>query len=65
MFASDLEYMLREFRNIVYWFAGHTHKASEIHIENTQIIVNPVGYPGENYDINWCKKVEVGAGPGT
>lgn len=50
-FYSDLEATINQHK-IDYWICGHMHTAMRYQIGNTQVICNPVGYPGEvtNYD---------------
>jgi predicted phosphodiesterase len=46
-FASEILDLLPT-RNIRYWFCGHTHEFGQCKYGDTQIICNPVGYPGES-----------------
>jgi UDP-2,3-diacylglucosamine pyrophosphatase LpxH len=38
---------LFDFKNIKYWFAGHSHESVVKKIKDTTFIVNPLGYPNE------------------
>ncbi len=45
-YASNLEDFIKIYRPDL-WIHGHIHKTSDYFIENTRVICNPVGYPGE------------------
>jgi Icc-related predicted phosphoesterase len=45
-FASNLENFIRETKPD-FWIHGHVHEASDYFINQTRIICNPKGYPGE------------------
>ena len=47
-FYSDLEYLIKDKRPLV-WIHGHVHHKCDYVIGNTRIICNPLGYPGECY----------------
>jgi Icc-related predicted phosphoesterase len=34
--------------NVKYWVCGHTHEYAKMVKDKTTLIVNPIGYPGEN-----------------
>lgn len=44
-YASDLEHMMND--NIKVWCHGHTHTSFDYTVNNTRVICNPFGYPGE------------------
>jgi predicted phosphodiesterase len=49
-FATDLDDLIDESKPKI-WIAGHTHFPFDLmHNETTRLVVNPVGYPGENKD---------------
>lgn len=50
-FYSDLEYLFDD--SILAWCGGHTHEQIINKINNTQILVNPIGYPNERKNIDW------------
>jgi predicted MPP superfamily phosphohydrolase len=58
-FASDLEYLMKDNSNILYWCAGHTHSSFDIKIRNTRCLVNPKGYGSENVDYSGSLIFEV------
>jgi len=39
--------------NIQAWFYGHTHTPSQKQIQNIPFLCNPIGYPGENADVDF------------
>lgn len=45
-FYTDLEYLMKPY--VVWWMAGHTHESARMVIDQTKVVVNPVGYPGES-----------------
>jgi predicted phosphohydrolase len=46
-FASDLDHII--FNNhILCWICGHTHMKMNITLGKTKLLINPIGYPGEN-----------------
>jgi len=48
-FASDLDEVISALKPVI-WVSGHTHTPFDLMHENTRLLVNPVGYPGENKD---------------
>jgi predicted phosphohydrolase len=48
LFASNLDDLIEKYK-IDYWLCGHSHSINSVKINNTILILNPVGYPGE-YD---------------
>lgn len=52
-FASDIE--IAKDSRIKAWFFGHTH----IPTESGKFHANPIGYPGENYNLDFNKIVDV------
>jgi len=57
-FAGSLDdIMISHQDNIIGWFYGHTHRASDTVINNINTYCNPVGYKGENRSINYNKYI--------
>jgi len=53
-FASHLDHMIEEYKDkLLGWFYGHTHKVNNSMINGVMTLCNPVGYKGENYNINY------------
>jgi len=52
LFATNLDYLFRDY-TIHHWICGHSHSSVQKTIENTNVWMNPVGYPGENKDVCW------------
>lgn len=46
-FASDLDDLIKRL-NPRLWICGHTHTPFDITVCGVRVVVNPVGYPGEN-----------------
>lgn len=45
-FASNLEHLMKVGQPRL-WIHGHTHEACDYQFENTRVVCNPRGYPGE------------------
>lgn len=56
-YASDLEDMMTD--NIKLWCHGHMHDSFDYMVNNTRVICNPLGYPGEKKDPNTRLVIEV------
>ncbi len=41
------------------WIFGHTHTQMDVKINDIQCVANPIGYPGENKDIDFHKIIEI------
>jgi predicted phosphodiesterase len=56
-FFTDLSEMISG--DILVWCCGHTHTKADLRHETTRLLVNPVGYPGENKDsdMEFCFEV--------
>lgn len=54
-FASSCEKLMRN--NTKYWFYGHTHTPSDLTVNGTRLLCNPIGYPGENDFPNMNKTI--------
>jgi predicted MPP superfamily phosphohydrolase len=53
-FACHLDYMMEEHQNkILGWFYGHTHTVNNTIINGVVTLCNPIGYKGENHNINY------------
>lgn len=50
-FYTNLERLFNP--SILAWCSGHTHVKVQKQFNNTQLLVNPVGYPGEIKDPDW------------
>lgn len=50
---------LAESTNASLWAHGHTHMPCDYSVNDTRVVCAPVGYPGENADINPGKIVRV------
>lgn len=55
--GADLRYLIKE--PIVAWCFGNSHYACEFMFNDTKIISNPVGYPGEKTGFSPIKIIEV------
>lgn len=58
LYASDLEWMMRDFQPQL-WIHGHTHCNMDYWVDNTRVVCNPRGYPGENPNFDPEFKVEI------
>jgi predicted phosphodiesterase len=45
---------------IACWIYGHTHAPSVTSVYGVPMLCNPMGYPGENSEVNFQKVFEVG-----
>lgn len=57
-FASRSDDLLRPER-VAAWFYGHTHRASDQVLDGVRTFCNPVGYPGENREVDLGKFLEL------
>jgi len=49
-FCSDLDDIMVMHDNIKLWVHGHVHNCFDYQINQTRVVCNPLGYPGEqNY----------------
>jgi hypothetical protein len=48
-YASDLDHILESEYAPTHWFCGHTHTPFNQKVGNTQVVINPAGYPGEKH----------------
>lgn len=46
-FATNLDWLIDKIKPSL-WICGHTHSRFDTMIEKVRVVVNPVGYPGEN-----------------
>lgn len=53
-FATDLNWLIDKIDPLL-WICGHTHSPFDVVVGKTRVIINPVGYPGENQ--NFHKKI--------
>ena len=49
-FSSDLEHMMVD--NVKLWCHGHMHDSFDYVVNNTRVVCNPFGYPGERKTVN-------------
>jgi Icc-related predicted phosphoesterase len=56
-YASDLEHMMTD--NVKLWCHGHMHDSFDYMVNNTRVVCNPLGYPGEKKDPNTRFVIEV------
>ncbi len=47
-FTNDWRHLMRECSNITHWICGHSHDKNHVTYQNTEILMNPYGYPNEN-----------------
>ena len=56
-FATDLnDWIETNNQRIKCWIYGHTHSPSERLLSGVPMLCNPVGYPGEQGTVNYCKQ---------
>lgn len=58
LYASDLEWMMTAYQPQL-WIHGHTHCNMDYMVDNTRVVCNPRGYPGENPNFDPEFKVEI------
>lgn len=60
-FVTDLEYLMDSTNAPRVWIHGHTHTRFDYTVNNTRVVCNPLGYPGEKLrkDEYWGKLVTV------
>ncbi len=54
-FASHCDHLIID--PVILWLYGHTHTPNITKINNTILLCNPIGYIGENQNINFDKKI--------
>ena len=52
LFASDLNYLFEKYK-INFWICGHSHSSNKLKINNTLVLMNPMGYENENDSFDW------------
>lgn len=57
-FYCDLDKLILEKKNIKAWFYGHTHTPSSTTLHDIPFLCNPIGYPGENKELDFGKSIE-------
>ena len=56
-FATDLnDWIETNNKRIKCWIYGHTHSPSERMLSGVPMLCNPIGYPGEQGTVNYCKQ---------
>lgn len=53
-FANNLDDLIKN-NNINIWLCGHSHTPNIINLDDTIIALNPIGYPNENYKVDFHK----------
>ena len=48
-YCSHLDHLVAQ---ADYWFYGHTHAALDTRVEQTRLVTNPAGYPGQETGFN-------------
>lgn len=56
-FYCNMEHLITP--KIKGWFYGHTHMPSEIIMNDVPLLCNPIGYPDENINLNFNKKIVI------
>jgi len=57
-FCCDMDNFINTHQyNIKCWIFGHTHKHSNVTINNIPFLCNPIGYPGENSKIDFTTNI--------
>jgi predicted phosphohydrolase len=57
-FFCHLDELIETYKNkIKCWVYGHTHTVSNNTISDIPFLCNPIGYPGENYEVDFQKTV--------
>lgn len=56
-YASNLEHMMVD--NAVLWCHGHMHNSFDYKVNNTRVVCNPLGYPGERKEVNTRLVLEI------
>lgn len=51
-FASACDSLIRA--PVILWIYGHTHEPSNVMYQGVRCVVNPIGYPGELANPNYC-----------
>ena len=46
LYTSNLDHLFKDYK-IDAWICGHSHSPNKIQINNTKVLLNPIGYPGE------------------
>lgn len=59
-FCCDMDNFINKYQtNIQCWIYGHTHKSSNVTMSEIPILCNPIGYPGENSNIDFTTNIIV------
>jgi predicted phosphodiesterase len=60
-FYCDMDAFILEHKYpIACWIYGHTHTPSVSSVYGVPMLCNPMGYPGENSDVNFQKVFDLG-----
>lgn len=49
MFASDLEWLIKKYKNIKLWAHGHVHTSYDYMIEQCRVVCNPLGFQTDKF----------------
>lgn len=58
-FCSNLDQIMWDHDQIRLWVHGHVHNAFDYQVNQTRVVCNPLGYPGESNQFNPALVVEV------
>lgn len=58
-FCSDLDQIMWDHDQIKLWVHGHVHNAFDYTVNQTRVVCNPLGYPGESNQFNPELVIEV------
>jgi len=58
-FYVNMEDFMKRQSNIKCWIYGHTHTPSSTTLYNIPLVCNPIGYPGENRQVDLIKSILV------
>ena len=58
-YHNNLDWLMTLAENIRVWIHGHTHTPLTTTLNGVSLFCNPIGYPGENAKIDFCKVVEL------
>ncbi len=56
-FSANLDHLISN--PVKLWIYGHTHTPSDKEINGVKLVCNPIGYPQENYPVDFNKIVEI------
>ena len=63
-FFCDMDDLIEKYNSkIKCWVYGHTHKSSNVIINNIPFLCNPIGYPNENSNLEFHKNIIIDSFP--